>query len=203
MKFSKISAAVAMGTLAAISMQAQGADTGTASVNAIAGLAPVITISCTDVNFGVWRIPSRSSGGATTITLTTATNTAAAATTAAATGNTTSVALASGFVAPTAATCSVSGIMNKSATVQTSIASNTGLTFATSNHESLAHPTALADLRANLSLEGTGVVIDASGVGAFRVGGVLTIPNVIDASHYGGYKTNGVNAALVTVTDQI
>ena len=113
------------------------------------------------------------------------------------------MALATGYLAPVAATCSVSGIMNKSATVQTAISANTGLTFATSNHESLAHPTTLAALSADLSLEGTGVSIDANGLGAFRVGGVLTIPQAITGNNYGGYKTNGVNAATVTVTDQI
>ncbi len=203
MKFNKISAAVAMGTLAVISMQAQGADAGSASVNAIAGLAPVVIVSCTDVNFGVWRIPNRTSGGATTVSLTVNGNTAAAATTATAAGNTTRVSLASGFVAPTAATCSVSGIMNQLATVQTSIASNTGLGFTSSNHEGLDTPISLASLSANLALGGTGVYIDTNGEGTFRVTGVLTIPTVINANHYGGYKTTGINAARVTVTDQI
>ena len=204
MRLSKISTAVVLGTLAVISMQAQAVDTGTATVNATAGLAPVVVVSCTDVNFGVWRIPNRSSGGQTTvITLTTATNTSGAVTTATATGDTTSVALATGYVAPTAATCSVSGIMNKSATVRTAISANTSLTFAPSTHESLADPTALAALSAELTLAGTGVAIDGNGSGAFRVTGVLTIPAAIIGGNYGGYKTNGVNAATVTVTDQI
>lgn len=203
MKISKISTAVAMGTLALVSMQAQASDAGSANVNAIAGLAPVVIVSCTDVNFGVWRIPNRTSGGATTVTLTVPSNTAAAATTATASGNTTRVSLASGYVAPTAATCSVSGIMNQLTTVQTSIASNTGLGFTSSNHESLDTPITLAALSANLTLAGTGVYIDGNGDGTFRVTGVLTIPTAINANHYGGYKTNGINAARVTVTDAI
>ena len=204
MRLSKISTAVVLGTLAVISMQAQAVDTGTATVNATAGLAPVVVVSCTDVNFGVWRIPNRSSGGQTTvITLTTAANTAGAVTTATATGDTTSVALATGYLAPVAATCSVSGIMNKAATVQTAISANTSLTFAPSTHESLADPTALAALSAELTLAGTGVAIDGNGSGAFRVTGVLTIPAAITGNNYGGYKTSVGNAATVTVTDQI
>ena len=203
MRLSKISTAVAMGTLALVSLQAYAVDTGTASVNAIAGLAPVVIVSCTDVNFGVWRIPNRTSGGATTVTLTVPSNTAAAATTATATGNTTRVALASGFVAPTAATCSVSGLMTQLATVQTAIANNNNLGFTSSNHEALDTPITLAALSANLTLAGTGVYVDTNGLGAFRVTGVLTIPNVINGNHYGGYKTNGVNAATVSVMDQI
>ena len=203
MQLSKISAALAIGTLVIFSVQAKAADSGTASVNATAGLAPVVIVSCTDVNFGVWRIPNRTTGGATTVTLTVSGNTAGATTTATAGGNTTRVALASGYVAPTAATCAVSGIMTQLSTVQTAISSNTGLGFTTSTQEGLDAPVTLAALSANLALGGTGVYIDTNGEGAFRVTGVLTIPTVINANHYGGYKTTGVNAARVTVTDAI
>lgn len=203
MRLSKISTAVVLGTLAVISMQAQAVDTGTATVNATAGLAPVVIVSCTDVNFGVWRIPNRASGGVTTVTLTAATNTAGAATAAVAGGNITRVALASGFLAPSAATCSVSGLMNQLTSVTTAISANNNLGFTSSSHEGLDIPITLASLSANLSLAGTGVYIDANGLGAFRVNGVLTIPSVINGNHYGGYKTNGVNAATVTVMDQI
>jgi hypothetical protein len=202
MRLSKISAAVALGTLALVSMQAQAVDSGSASVNATAGLAPVVIVSCTDVNFGVWRIPNRTSGGVTTITLTGG-NTAGSTTTATAAGNTTRVSLASGYVAPTAATCSVSGIMNQLTTVQTSIANNNYLGFTYSTHEGLDAPTTLAPMTADLSLAGAGVYIDTNGLGSFRVNGVLTIPQSINGNHYGGYKTNGINAARVTVMDQI
>jgi hypothetical protein len=206
MRLNHISAAVALGAWAVFSLPAQAADSATASVNAMAGLAPVLTLSCTDVNFGVWRVPVRSGGGVTTVTLTVDANNGAGTTTATAAGNTSSVSLSSEYLAPKAATCSVSGASVHTATIQTAIASNTGLTFGASTHESLATPGALAALSATLTLAGTGVVVDANGAGSFRITGTLSIPAAISASNYGGYKTQtgtGANAATVTLTDAI
>ena len=182
--------------------QANANDTNSAPVGAIAGLSPVLSLTCTEVNFGVWRVPVRSSGGATTVTLTVSANNASGSTTATTGANTIDVALASGYEAPAAATCTVTGSNNASKTIQTAIADNTGLIFGSSTHNNLTRPVATAALTANLALAGAGVVINSAGSGTFRVVGVLSIPETIVQDNYGGYATSTAeNAATVTVTD--
>jgi hypothetical protein len=190
-----------IGAPSAVSAQ----DSREAFVNARAGIVPVLNLVCTPVNFGVWRMPIRSTGGTTTVTLTVAGgDPSAAATTATATGNVTSVALASGYQVPDAARCTVSGSTNPDQTIQTSIRDNTGLAFGVSNHDNLNAPTNPAALSADLSLAATGVAIDGNGTGVFRVAGVLTLPQTIVAANYGGYSTTTAeNSAIVTVTDAI
>ena len=195
-------AALLAATLTALSaLPAQAQQVVTASVNARAGLAPLTSVTCDDVNFGVWRVPVRSTGGTSIVTLTVSANTAAGVTTAAVTGNTSNVAVAGGYIVPTAATCVVSGATNISTTLPTAISNNIGLSFGSSTHESLRVPPTLATLSANLSLAGTGVAVDATGAGAFRVVGELTIPQAILAANYGGYRTS--TAATVSVTDAL
>ncbi len=194
-----VAALLAASTLAAMPAQAQ--QVVTASVNARAGLAPLTAVTCDDVNFGVWRVPTRTTGGSTLITLTVSANNAAGTTTSTVSGNSTNVGLASGYIAPTAATCTVSGATNVSSTLPTAITNNVGLAFTSSTHESLRVPTTLSLLSATLDLAGTGVVIDSAGAGSFRVVGVMTIPQQIISANYGGYRTEA--SATVSVTDQI
>ena len=181
------------------------ADTISASVNALAGLSPVLSLTCDDVNFGVWRVPVRSTGGATTVTLTVDNNNASGSTTATLGTNTTGVAQASGYLAPDAAVCTVSGSNNPSSTIQTAITNNTALQFGASQHNNLSNPNSVAALSADLALGGGGVAVDTNGSGTFRVVGVLTIPETIDAVNYGGYASanasGGADSATVTVTD--
>jgi hypothetical protein len=194
-------AATILGTPSAASAQ----DSREAFVNARAGIVPVLNLVCTPVNFGVWRMPIRSTGGTTTVTLTVASgDQSLALTTATATGNVTSVALASGYQAPDAARCTVSGSTNPEQTIQTSIRDNIGLAFGASTHDNLTNPGTPATLSADLSLASTGVAINSNGTGVFRVAGVLTLPQTIAAVNYGGYSTTTAeNAAIVTVTDAL
>lgn len=193
-----VAALLAASTLAAMPAHAQ--QVVTASVNARAGLAPLTAVTCDDVNFGVWRVPTRTTGGSTLITLTVSANNAAGTTSSAVTGNTTNVGVASGYIAPTAATCTVTGATAVSSTLPTAITNNVGLAFTSSTHESLSAPGTLSALNATLTLGGTGVVVDSAGTGSFRVVGVLTIPQAIVAANYGGYRT--ATPATVSVTDQ-
>jgi len=194
-----VAALLAASTLAAMPAQAQ--QVVTASVNARAGLAALTAVTCDDVNFGVWRVPTRTTGGSTLITLTVSANNASGTTSAAVTGNSTNVGTASGYIAATAATCTVTGATNVSATLPTAITNNVGLAFTSSTHETLTAPTTLSALTATLTLGGTGVVIDSTGSGSFRVVGVLTIPQAIVSANYGGYRTS--TSATVSVTDSV
>jgi hypothetical protein len=198
----KTNAALLAATLTALTaLPAQAQQVVTASVNARAGLAPLTAISCDDVNFGVWRMPSRTTGGSTVITLTVSANNASGTTTATVTGNNTNVAVASGYNASLAATCAVTGATTVSATLPTTITNNVGLAFISSNHENLATPSVLSAMVATLTLGGTGVVIDSAGSGSFRVVGVLTVPQAVTTTNYGGYKTS--TSATVSMTDQV
>lgn len=187
--------------LAALPAQAQTANTVVTSVNARAGLAPLTSVSCTPVDFGVWRVPVRAAGrtgaGTTTVTLTES----GGITTATLGGvDTTNVALATTYPAPTAGACSVVGAMNLNNSDQVSISGHQGMTFTSSNHNSLNRPSNLAALRADLTTVNS-VAISALGTGNFTVVGVLTIPSVIVAQNYGGYTTT--EPATVTVFDII
>lgn len=196
--------------LGGTALNASANDTVSASVNALAGLSPVLSLTCTDVNFGVWRVPVRSAGGTTTVTLSVSANTSAGATTATSGGNTTGVAAASGYNVPNAAVCTVNGSNNPSQTIITAIANNAALTFGASNHNNLNNPSqVVSGMSADLALGGAGVAINTSGAGTFRVVGVLSIPETIAANNYGGYRTSTGgsggegNAATVTVTDTL
>ncbi len=201
MKFKLVAASLAASLLAAVPAHAQVADSVTTSVNALAGLSPVLSMTCDSVNFGVWRIPVRSTGGTTTITLTVSANNAAGVTTATPGGNTTGAGLAAGYLPPLAATCSVSGSNNLSQTIRTIIGSATNLAFGPSAHNNLSVPSTLAAMRANLALAGTGVAINGTGTGTFRVVGVLTVPQTIVSGNYGGYATE--ESAQVSASDQV
>lgn len=196
-----MAAVLAATTLAAVPAQAQNADRVIASVDALAGLSPVLSMTCDSVNFGVWRIPTRTTGGTTTITLTVSSNNAAGVTTATPGGNTTGAGLAAGYLPPDAATCTVSGSNNLSQTIQTAIVGATNMPFGGSAHNNLSTPATLASLRADLALAGTGVVINGTGTGTFRVVGVLTVPQTIVTGNYGGYAT--LDAAQVSANDQV
>lgn len=193
----------------ALPAQAQITNTVTASVNARAGLAPLLAVTCDPVNFGVWRVPVRgiNSGGTTLITLTVSANNALGVTTYTPTGNLTNVSLAPGYNLPEAGTCRVTGAVKINSSLPVGITGNTNLPFIASNHELLPTPSLLADLRANLTLAGTQVNIDGFGAGSFRVTGVLTIPEPIVSGNYGGYQTGtGINnggGATVSVTDTL
>lgn len=201
-------AAAIAATMIGAPSAASAQDSREATVQARAGIVPVLNLVCTPVNFGVWRMPIRSTGGTTTVTLTVASgDQATALTTATATGNVASVALASGYQAPDAARCTVSGATKLNQTIQTSIRDNTNLLFGASTHDNLMNPGTPASLLANLSLATTGVAIDNNGTGVFRVAGVLTLPQTIAQANYGGYSTQGApegpTAATVTVTDAL
>lgn len=176
----------------------------TASVNARAGLASLFEVTCSPVNFGVWRVPVRSSGGTTRVFLDVSANDRTGISNAYLKGNTYLVSLASGYNPPEAGTCIVTGAVAVSTTLPTAISNNLNLSFIASNHEGLGTPGTLALLTADLRLFSGGagtnpVAIDANGSGSFRVVGILTIPEEIKAENYGGYETG--TGATVSVTD--
>jgi len=194
----KIFSIAALSLLTASSVFAEQASD---SVDAKAGLAPALELSCTDVSFGVWRVPVRSSGGTTTITLDRANDTVAAS------GNTTRVAQSNTDISwdHSRGECTLSGSTAADATAATiTIASNTDMAFtaanaATTGYVGLDAATAAASMTASLNVPNTTTI--TSGSSTFYVGGVLTIPQAIIADNYGGYKTS--SSATITANDLV
>lgn len=196
-RITKIYAVAAITLLAATGAQA---DTASDSVDAKAGLQPALELSCTDVSFGVWRVPIRSAGGATTITLDASNDTVAASV------NTTRVAQSTSHASWTHSRgeCTVAGSTAADNTnADVSISGATAMPFtatdaAGTGFVGLAAPGTAAALAANLTVPATTKI--TSGASSFYVGGVLTIPQNIVSGNYGGYKTT--ESATVTVDDK-
>lgn len=197
----KILSLSTIAALTALAATGAHAEIASDSVDATAGLQPALELSCTDVSFGVWRVPVRSGGTETTITLTTLSDAAVAG------GETTRVAQSESDVswAASRGACTLSG---STAAVETavdiSISGNEEMAFAgaaaqATGYANLPAPTATAALTATLELPSSPVTIQNDGTASFYVGGVLTIPATIVADNYGGYKTTA--PATISVDD--
>lgn len=181
---------------AAFGAQAQS----TGSVNVIAGLSPVLRLTCTDVNFGVWRVPAGDRNGVTTVSLTVNGDLQGAQTTANLGGTQIDVSLATGYQVPTAGYCKLEGSNGYlGSTALASISGATNMAFTTNNHDKLKLPLAAAGVTANLTLSTTAPVVTDLGEAHFRVVGAMTIPNNLVRANYGGYKA--VTPATVSVSD--
>lgn len=187
--------------------QGLAADSVDASVGALAGIAPVLSLTCDDVDFSVVRVPARSATAATVLDLKAQGRRPSDATNVLFAQETTDVALASGYDSPASASCNVTGSNNPGQRIAVSIAQQTDIRFGPSNHRGMAAPGQLADLRADLSLAEYTVEIDADGAGVFRVDGTLLIPAVVIPNNYGSYRSSTAadggndNFAIVTVID--
>ncbi|MGL6001534.1 MAG: hypothetical protein ACRCZ4_05460 [Plesiomonas sp.] len=166
------------------------AHTDDATVNAYAGIAPVLTLTCTDVNFGVWKVAAGSRSAATTITLAAdASNTA--------TSSDSGVALSLKKYSPASAgACDLNGSLAPDGTLADVVLSNnTNVEFigqaSTKFAAGILKPAADAALRATITASTLTPVI-TNGTGRFYLGGVLTIPNNLNNSNYGGYITKNL-----------
>ncbi len=195
-KLDKILAVTALTGLAATSAMAE---TASDTIDATAGLKPALELRCTDVNFGVWRVPIRDTGGVTIITLNRDNDSVAAI------KNTTRVAqsLSDASYTHRRGECTLSGSTAADATAAgISIAGNTNMAFSPANaaatgYVGLDAATSAATLGASLNVPTAATI--TSGAATFYVGGVLTIPQVIIADNYGGYKTT--QPATITADD--
>jgi hypothetical protein len=195
MKMKKLIAGVAVAALPfGIFVGQAAAETATDSVDVYAGLAPVMELSCSDVNFGVWRVPTGTrSGGATTVTLT------SDSTTSITSGSSSNIALSANYEDPAVSSCTVTGSAAADDTVgQVGFTGGTG-SFATNggtgfNSETLAAPSTVVS-SFSYSLTNTDPVSMSSGATSFKIHGTMSIPDNLVTANYGGYK-----AAAVTVT---
>ena len=200
LKIKSVAAFLIATVLVALPAQAQTTSPLNAFVDATAGLQPLYSLDCHGVDFGLWYVPLRSSGGVTFITLTVDANNATGATTGTATGNTTLVGLESRYP-PKAGTCYITGSSTLSISLRPSISQNVAMEMGGLNLYGKASPTVQAVVVADLALADNARVLVSAGAGSFRVVGTLTIPETIVAGNHGGYQTKG--EGMITVTDAL
>ncbi|HEY7884493.1 MAG TPA: hypothetical protein VIC08_06040 [Cellvibrionaceae bacterium] len=195
MKFSKKLTTLATIVAAGFATNA-AAETATDTIDVYAGLAPVLEMECTDVNFGVWRVPTGDRSGTTTVTLD-AGSTATATVTSGGAADT-AVSLSTKYNAPAAGTCNVTGSTVTSGNGAASITTGSSGTFlGTASNPfatGLAAPTALPPGSAfdfTLSLSTATPAINANGEATFQVIGSMEIPNNLVSDNYGAYKSEG------------
>lgn len=193
LNWKRVGSSFLVGTLV-IASQVQ-ADTATSELDAVAGLAPVLTLECTEVNLGVWRVPVRS-GGVTTVTLDAVTGDHLLD------GETSGVSVSAGYE-PSRGVCTISG---------SAAADGANATFSLSGHANMpmigdadVFGGALgagdgSGFQATLTQASPTCSISAGGCQLY-LGGILTIPGDISAEHYGGYRT--ASPATVTVNDAV
>lgn len=157
------------------------------TVDAYAGIAPTLELTCTDVNFGVWRMGTGTRGGATVITL------PSDGTVAVRSGGTAALSTSNSHQAPVRSTCQLKGSGAPDTTVATvTLSNNLAMAFSGTSSNNFAvtlpAPTTDAVLTANLTASTLAPVI-SGGATQIYLGGVLTIPDNIVAANYGSYKT--------------
>ena len=185
------------------------AEMATDEIDVYSGLAPVMTLSCTDLNFGVYQIARGDRGitGVTTATLSwtyDGFNDVWAANISFANAGQDMIALSDkpDYDAPSPAVCTVNGSRATSATVSVT-SSPTGAFYfggAASNPfaANLATPTTpTTTMRGVMTVPAT-VTLDATGAGSFVITGAVQIPNNLTANNYGSYKGQAVT---MTVND--
>ncbi len=193
-KFTKLSLVTAL--LAGSVVTTAQAETASTSVNVFAGLASVMTLTCSNVNFGTWRVPAGPrASGASIITLTNDHNVSVTDGTAA------GVALTGTNIAPAAGSCSVTGSTKTSGTGTATLTSPTGTFVATTgtgfDGESLAAPaSASTTFTYSLALSTGTPAISPTGTTAFTIAGTMRIPDGLAMGNYGGYKGAAITVAF-------
>jgi hypothetical protein len=193
---------LAIAALGMLATSSSFAETASDTVDAKVGIQPAMELICSDVSFGVWRIPART-GAATTITLDRDTGVVTA------TGNTTRVAQSTSNASwlHSRGECILSGSTAATGTaVAITMSGSTAMSFDAANSSTTgfaglnAPTTSAVGMQATLNSVST-VNLATGGTATFFIGGVLTIPGTIAPANYGGYKTS--TSATVTANDGV
>lgn len=178
------------------------AESATDTVDARVGIQPALELVCSDVSFGVWRVPART-GGATTITLDYRQGNIVAS------GNTNRIAhsTANASWLHQRGVCVLSGsTAANGAAIAVALSNSTAISFDAANSSTTGFSGLAAATKAATGLQATlnspnSVNLGTDGSVTFYVGGVLTVPGLIDSSNHGGYRAS--NPATVTVDDGV
>lgn len=157
------------------------------TVDAYAGIAPTLELTCSDVNFGVWRLGTGARGGATIVTLPSNGNAATHS------GGTAALSTSNSHQAPVRSTCQLKGSGAPDTTAATvTLTDNLNMAFVGTGSNNFAvtlpAPKAAAALTANLTASTLAPVISGGSTQVY-IGGELTIPDNVVADNYGSYKT--------------
>ena len=165
---------------------------------------PLLTLICSDVDFGVWRVPARNGPTRSKITLSRSVGNSSTATIS---ENTANVALSATLGQPELGTCTVSGSQHPGQRIGVSILGSGSLTLAPASRTRLPAAAQKAQgIGVELRLSEPTVLIDAQGEGSFKVEGDFLIPGVIHRDNHGGYSTSAVDASnslTVIVRDEV
>ena len=161
------------------------------TVNATAGLAPVLSLSCTPVLLGVWRAKPGNRGGKSTIKLS-----IDGATTKFAISDNLDVSMASGSLSvPQAGFCSMFNSNNPGVTdAKLTISDSQVLEFDTANvlnrGQAKKALKGASGLKALLVVDKSGLAaVNSLGSATWRVLGTLEIPDGVVIDNYGGYRS--------------
>lgn len=178
----------------------------TAQINAVAGVAPILSLVCSDVDFGVWRIPVRNGPRQTKVTLAHSNN-GGSTTIATLSEHVDGVAQASTFGQAEVGTCTVSGSQHPRQRIGASILGTGELVLAPASKSRLPPAAQRAQgISVSLRLSEPTVLIDQDGRGVFTVVGDFMIPAQIRSENHGGYSTQAFdpeNTLIVTVRDEV
>lgn len=177
----------------------------TAQINAVAGVAPILSLVCSDVDFGVWRIPVRNAPQQTKVTLAHSNN-GGPTTIATLSEHVVGVAQASTFGQAEVGTCTVSGSQHPSQRIGVSILGTGELVLAPASKSRLPPAAQKAQgISVSLRLSEPTVLIGQDGRGVFTVVGDFNIPARIRSENHGGYSTQSFgpeNTLIVIVRDE-
>lgn len=200
--FAILKKGVVIAGLTAISSSAI-AETATDTIEVYAGLAPILTLECSNVNFGAWRVPPGERANLTKINMPTNSSNVTATV-----GDTSTadndVSLSIKYASPSLGECIATGSsayrdgLQTRGTVTRSAAG--GLLSGTSNNPfaiGLNAPTgfSLQGFRYVLEFSTLAPLISSTGRATFRIGGTLTIPKTLVSDNYGAYQSG-----LITIT---
>lgn len=175
------------------------AETATDTIDVYAGLADVLKLECSDINFGVWRVPTGNRSNSTTVFLAANGDTEAKVSNSEGAAADTAVSLSTIYDTPSASTCTVTGsqvggegITGTAAYVDDSGSGQLvpGTYTGAANYPAAASTdVGLFGFSYILSFSQTAVPIAADGTATFTISGRMNIPNNVATNNYGAYKS--------------
>ncbi len=172
------------------------AASASADIEATAGILPLLQVECTPLNLGVWRIPVRSGGLSTWISIP---SSFGAVPQVSPNQNTVSASVRSGHTA-TPAQCTLSGTSAPDGT-EIGLSGLTGFNLVGSgaSYNDLGMPVA------GLTIPGEffppSFVTTVGGSVVFHIGGIMEIPATVTSDAYGGYRSS--SPQTLTVDDGV
>lgn len=196
--FVKLKKGVVIVGLTAVSGSAI-AETATDTIEVYAGLEAVLKLECSDINFGVWRVPTGNRSNPTTVYLAENGDTEAKVSNNVGAAADTAVSLSTIYDTPSASTCTVTGsqVGGEGITGTAAYVDDSGsgqlvpgtFTGAANYLAAASTDTGLFGFSYVLSFSQTAVPIAADGTATFTISGRMNIPNSVATNNYGAYKS--------------